>query len=69
MRCYDGCPDAELQAKLDDEADAAQELAKSGIRVVYFPMEGKWMAMDENHNARSGFCDTKRAVANAVFGR
>lgn len=59
MRCYDGCPDKELQAFIDAEAKAHRELAKLGLRATYFPMEGAWMAF-RDHVSVTGFCNTVR---------
>ena len=66
MRCYDGCPDSEYQAHLDDEAKASEELSKIGARATYFPMEGMWMVF-KDYKAISGFYPSKRAAASAVL--
>lgn len=47
MRCYNGCPDKELQAVLDDNAAAEIELAVFGARATYFPMEERWMVFKD----------------------
>ncbi len=47
MRCYDGCPDKELQAVLDAASNAHAELRTKGLRATYFPMEGKWMVFKD----------------------
>lgn len=44
MRCYDGCPDSELQALIDAKIKARKEIESLGYTVTYFPMEDKWMA-------------------------
>lgn len=66
MRCYNGCPDDELQALLDDAKRAEQELAAAGMRAVYFPSEGAWMVF-RDLTAVTGFCGSKRAAANAAL--
>ncbi|HEY6020840.1 MAG TPA: hypothetical protein VIY48_13360 [Candidatus Paceibacterota bacterium] len=66
MRCYNGCPDKELQAVLDDNALASKELAAIGARATYFPMEEKWMVFKDCEPI-SKFHDTKRQAANAVL--
>lgn len=68
MRCYNGCPDKELQALIDDMKLASKELAAIGARATYFPMEHKWMVFSDN-KAITGFHDTKRQAANAALGR
>lgn len=67
MRLYNGCPDSELQAKLDDDKLAGNQLAKIGLRATYFPMEQKWMAFDCDSLAVSEFYDTKRQLADAML--
>ena len=68
MRCYNGCPDKELQALLDDQALATKELAAIGARATYFPMEQKWMVF-KDYEAITEFHDTKRQAANAALLR
>lgn len=66
MRCYNGAPDSELQAFLDDSELASQQLAAVGMRATYFPMEGQWMVFRGLH-AVTGFYPTKRGAANAAL--
>jgi len=66
MRCYDGCPDKELQAIIDDCALARKQLADAGLTVTYFPMEGKWRVF-RNYTATGGFHDTLRQAADAAL--
>lgn len=68
MRCYNGCPDSELQAFLDDQALATKELAAIGARATYFPMEQKWMVF-KDYEAITEFHNTKRQAANAAIER
>lgn len=67
MRCYNGCPDKELQAMLDDKRKARQELVAAGLHATYFPMEGKWMVFDKDYNAVTGFCDSVREAADTAI--
>lgn len=48
MKCYNGCPDKELQAILDDQANAQKELSKMDLHATYFPMEKRYMVFTEN---------------------
>lgn len=68
MRCYNGCPDSELQAILDDNELASKELAAIGARATYFPMEQKWMVF-KDYKAITEFHNTKRQAANAALLR
>lgn len=68
MRCYNGCPDSELQALLDDQALATKQLAAIGARATYFPMEQKWMVF-KDYEAITEFHNTKRQAANAALER
>ena len=64
MRCYNGCPDAELQAIIDDVDEAHKELAAAGARATYFPMEGKWRVF-VGLKINGEFQPTVRAAAEA----
>lgn len=68
MRCYDGCPDKELQAVIDDNKAAREALAGMGVRAVYFPGEEMFMGFDTEHRAVTGFCRSVRAVLNNLKG-
>jgi len=68
MRCYNGCPDSELQAFLDDQELATKQLAAIGSRATFFPMEQKWMVF-KDCEAITEFHDTKRQAANAALKR
>lgn len=57
MRCYDGSPDAHLQARLDAQEAAKARLAERGLRAVWFPLEGAWMVIRDNTPV-SGFWST-----------
>jgi hypothetical protein len=46
MRCYNGCPDAELQALIDSEQSIRAQALKEGINLTYFPGEEKWGASE-----------------------
>lgn len=66
MRCYNGCPDKELQAVLDDNAAAEIELAVFGARATYFPMEERWMVF-KDYKPVTDFHSSKRLAANAAI--
>ena len=70
MRCYNGCPDDELQAWIDSRQSAKDEARKLGMHIVWFPIEEKWMAFDlEPHRERSGFHDHPRQALNEAIER
>ena len=50
MRCYDGCPDAELQALIDARAAARAKLraAFPAARCVYYPVEQAFLIFQDN---------------------
>jgi hypothetical protein len=54
MRCYDGCPDSELQAKLDAQRDAEARLRllAPDAHCTYFPAPGYYQVW--LHNAPIG---------------
>jgi len=66
MRCYNGCPDSELQALIDDNTLATKQLATIGAHAIYFPMESAWMVFKDNE-AITEFHSTKRSAANAAL--
>lgn len=67
MRCYNGCPDKELQALIDDCALAAKQLDAVGARATYFPVEERWMVF-RDYLQISEFHHTIRQAADAVLG-
>jgi hypothetical protein len=44
MRCYNGCPDDELQAIIDEREAAHREGRRLGIVITWFPVEERWAA-------------------------
>lgn len=50
MRCYNGCPDSELQALLNANAEAHKRLNAVDERysVTYFPNGGFWQVFLDN---------------------
>ena len=44
MRCYNGCPDKELQAWIDDRQKPIDEGKKMGVWITWFPIEQKYAA-------------------------
>lgn len=44
MRCYNGCPDKELQALIDARQAAHDEARKLGIHICWFPVEERYYA-------------------------
>lgn len=66
MRCYNGCPDSELQALIDDSAKATQELKAIGAHATYFPVEDQWMVF-KDYQPLTGFHGTKRQATNSAL--
>ncbi len=48
MRCYNGCPDSELQSVLDANEDAKKRLNDLGANATYFPREQMWLVFKDN---------------------
>jgi hypothetical protein len=69
MRCYNGQPDKELQAIIDDDRKVGEEIAAMGLSITYFPVEQAWMVFDSNHHPVTGFCNSKRGALNAAQGK
>lgn len=67
MRCYDGCPDAYLQSKIDSRDKARKRLENVGLTVTYFPLEQKWMVFKCNELI-SDFYNSVEEAAHAVLG-
>ena len=44
MRCYNGCPDAELAAVWKSRADVKAKARELGYLITYYPMEDKYGA-------------------------
>ena len=65
MRCYNGCPDSVLQAKLDADALIRKRLNHMGMRATYFPMEQKYMVF-HGLSPVTKFHSTLQEAANAV---
>ena len=63
MRCYNGAPDYELKAVMNDRESARKEIEGRGFHPTYFPMEGAWMAFDTSHKSVSGFHPSLRTLA------
>ena len=66
MRCYNGCPDSELQAVHDANADAKKRLKDAGASATYFPMEQKWLVFKGNRPVGE-FKSTILEAANAYI--
>lgn len=67
MRLYNGCPDDELKAYWERQANISKELGKVGLRATYFPMEEKWMVFDKNSLPVTDFYETKQQAADAAL--
>lgn len=67
MRCYNGCPDKELQAFIGAKQKAHDRLKKAGLRATFFPAEGQYMVFDSQHRAVTGFFDTVQEAASAAL--
>lgn len=66
MRCYNGCPDSELQALIDRDVKAQKDLAKFGARATYFPMEQKWQVF-KDHRMVGKFQDSLPEAARLAI--
>lgn len=68
MRCYDGCPDSQLQAKIDADTRVEKSLAKRGMSVTYFPVEQGWMVFKGYHPVTE-FHPSLQSAAHAALGQ
>lgn len=66
MRCYNGCPDSELQSVIDANIDAGKRLIEVGASVTYFPAEGKWLVFRGNKPI-GDFHESKVVAANTYI--
>ena len=66
MRCYNGAPDKELQALMDDSERAGKELEALGLHATWFPMEQGWVVFRGIHPVNDDFYSSRRAAANAM---
>jgi hypothetical protein len=67
MRCYDGCPDSQLQALIDRSNEAKRVIETLGASVTYFPMEGQFMAF-QHYKPISRFHRSRAGVAEELLG-
>jgi hypothetical protein len=63
MRCYDGCPDSEMQAGLDRQAELMKQIraCEPLAHCTYFLVEGKYQ-VHVCGRAASGMHDDKEAA-------
>lgn len=57
-RCYNGCPDKELQAIIDESKRQDAVLKRFGAHATYYPMEERWMVW-KNFDAVTDFKKSK----------
>lgn len=67
MRCYDGCPDRQLQEYLDSRARAKERLKAAGFTICYFPMEGAWVGFKDLRPV-TDFLPSPEAVSKELIG-
>lgn len=65
MRCYNGCPDSGLQAKIDSRVAAEKRLVRRGMRAVYFPAEGMYLVFKGFHPVTEFHNSVEEAEAHA----
>lgn len=63
MRLYDGAPDDELKAHMDDLERCDRELAQHGARATFYPAEEKW-AVWVGFRQITEFHQSKRAATD-----
>lgn len=68
MRCYNGCPDTELQALIDDNARIRAAAEVRGFHITWFPMGEFYQAFDSNHRPVTGECGSLPEVERALSG-
>lgn len=65
MRCYNGCPDDELQALINERARVKAAIVAAGYTVTYFP-EGEFYSAFKDYRPITGECKTLHAVAHEL---
>ena len=83
MRLYNGAPDSELKAIMDDNAAVRAEAKSLGIHLTWFPVEERWHAsaisdtvvgttayqdLSGFHTTRRGALDEAKATLNQIWG-
>jgi hypothetical protein len=63
MRCYDGCPDSELQRRIDAQANARKKIEELGFSVTYFPVEQGYVAFKGYHAVTELHADIEGLLA------
>ena len=66
MRCYNGQPDSDLQARLDHDATVRAAIVALGYSVTYFPEGEFYQAFDARHLQVGPECKTLDGVLAAL---
>ena len=72
MRCYDGCPDSELQALIDHKAALRKKVTERygpGARVTYFPMEGAYRVYSADHKPLGVMSPSMDVAVNSALAK
>jgi hypothetical protein len=66
VRCYNGCPDSELQRVLDTRARIRASIQARGLTVTYFPEGEFYQAFDARHRTVTKECRSLEEVAQEL---
>lgn len=66
MRCYNGCPDTELQALLDENDRLRAEIIRRGFWVTYFPNGEFFQVFNASHLPVTGEHKTLSGVVREL---
>lgn len=65
MRCYNGCPDDDLQRVIDSNARIRKAIIDAGYHVTYFPNGEFYMGFEGNKPATKE-CNSLEQVADEL---
>lgn len=64
FKLYNGCPNAELQAHLDDCASANKFIRDNGYLITWFPVECRYYLCEQHtYKAKGGAFYTEKEAA------
>lgn len=69
MRCYNGCPDSEYQAHLDEQKRLSIILDKTipGATCTYFPAEERYQCFTKDYRMIGEFSTTKAGAVHTAM--
>lgn len=68
MRCYNGCPDSQLQAHLNLQAELRKQITELGFSVTWFP-SGEFYQAFKDYRIASKEHSSLTAVLHELKGK